>query len=220
MILHSNHKNRETVDLLQLAKDVIKEQKVTLLQKKLDISLSANVEIPTIQANLKSLHMVMQNILSNSIKYTPEKGAVKIRFSIVKDKDILIKISDNGYGIPKAQQDKIFTKFFRADNVRLKSTEGTGLGLYIVKLIIDNYGGRIRFESEEDKGDYSPMACKYGECIQWDGSNLTHGNELNVTGKTRVSMDFRIMLDANYIPSEGGSINTKTLFVKGGYYKI
>jgi len=77
----------------------------------------------------------------------------------------------------------------------------------------------IWVESEEDKGDYAPMDCKYGECIQWDGSNLTHGNELNVTGKTRVSMDFRVMLGSNYIPSEGGSINTKTPFAKGGYYK-
>ena len=50
-----------------------------------------------------------------------------------------------------------------------------------------------------------------------DGSNLTHGNELNITDKTRVSIDFRVMLASNYIPSEGGSINTKTPFTKGGY---
>lgn len=77
----------------------------------------------------------------------------------------------------------------------------------------------IWVESEEDKGDYAPMDCKYGEFIQWDGSNLTHGNKLNVTGKTRVSIDFRVILGSNYIPSEGGSINTKTPFAKGGYYK-
>ncbi len=77
----------------------------------------------------------------------------------------------------------------------------------------------IWVESEEDKGDYAPMECNYGECIQWDGSNLTHGNELNVTGKTRVSVDFRVMTESNYIPNEKGSINTNTLFSKGGYYK-
>ena len=77
----------------------------------------------------------------------------------------------------------------------------------------------IWVESEEDKADYAPMVCKYGECIQWDGSNLTHGNELNATGKTRVSVDFRVMLSANYLPGNGGSINTKTPFTKGGYYK-
>lgn len=77
----------------------------------------------------------------------------------------------------------------------------------------------IWVESEEDKGDFAPMECKYGECIQWDGSNLTHGNELNITGKTRVSIDFRVMTESNYIPNEKGSINTNTIFAKGGYYK-
>ena len=77
----------------------------------------------------------------------------------------------------------------------------------------------IWVESEEDKGDYSPLNCKYGECIQWDGSNLTHGNEVNTTGKSRVSMDFRVMLESNYIPNEHGSINTNTPFMKGHYYR-
>lgn len=144
--------SNETIDIVQLANDIMSEQKISALQKKLDISISTDTEIPKIQSDLKSLRMVMQNLLSNSIKYTPENGKIKISFSIFKSNNILIKISDNGYGIPKPQQDRIFTKFFRADNVRLKSTEGTGLGLYIVKLIIDNYGGRIRFESEENKG--------------------------------------------------------------------
>jgi ectoine hydroxylase-related dioxygenase (phytanoyl-CoA dioxygenase family) len=74
-------------------------------------------------------------------------------------------------------------------------------------------------ESEEDKGDFAPMNCKYGECIQWDGSNLTHGNKLNTTGKARVSVDFRVMLESNYVPNEHGSINTHTAFMKGAYYK-
>jgi hypothetical protein len=77
----------------------------------------------------------------------------------------------------------------------------------------------IWVESEEDKGDYAPMECKYGECIQWDGSNLTHGNEINTTGKTRVSVDFRVIAESNYVPNDKGSINTNTLFAKGGYYK-
>jgi hypothetical protein len=78
----------------------------------------------------------------------------------------------------------------------------------------------IWVESEEDKGDFSPMNCKYGEVIQWDGSNLTHGNKINETGKARVSVDFRVMKYSNYKPSDHGSINTKTKFQIGGYYKI
>jgi hypothetical protein len=77
----------------------------------------------------------------------------------------------------------------------------------------------IWVESEEDKGDFLPMNCNYGEIIQWDGSNLTHGNKINITGKSRVSVDFRVMKYSNYKPSEQGSINTKTKFQIGGYYK-
>lgn len=77
----------------------------------------------------------------------------------------------------------------------------------------------IWVESEEDKGDFFPMNCKYGECIQWDGSNLTHGNKINKTGKTRISIDFRVIKYSNYKPSEHGSINTKTKFQIGEYYK-
>ena len=77
----------------------------------------------------------------------------------------------------------------------------------------------IWVESEENKGDYAPINCNYGELVQWDGSNLTHGNKVNETGKARVSIDFRVMKYSNYKPSEHGSINTKTKFQIGGYYK-
>jgi hypothetical protein len=78
----------------------------------------------------------------------------------------------------------------------------------------------IWVESEEDKGDFSPMNCKYGELIQWDGSNLMHGNKINETEKARISVDFRVIKYSNYKPSEHGSINTKTKFQIGEYYKI
>lgn len=77
----------------------------------------------------------------------------------------------------------------------------------------------IWVESEEDKGDFAPMDCNYGECIQWNGCNLTHGNKINSTGKARISVDFRVIKYSNYVPSEHSSINTKIKFQIGGYYK-
>jgi hypothetical protein len=78
----------------------------------------------------------------------------------------------------------------------------------------------IWVESEEDKEDYAPMNCNYGELIQWDGSNLKHGNKINKTGKSRVSVDFRVIKYSNYKPSEFGSINTNSKFQIGNYYKL
>jgi ectoine hydroxylase-related dioxygenase (phytanoyl-CoA dioxygenase family) len=78
----------------------------------------------------------------------------------------------------------------------------------------------IWVETEEDKKDFYPMDCEYGELIQWDGCNLMHGNKLNTTGQARVSMDFRVIRYKNYIPSQHSSINTKIKFQIGGYYKL
>lgn len=78
----------------------------------------------------------------------------------------------------------------------------------------------IWVETEEDKGDYFPMECKYGEIIKWDGSNLTHGNKINTTGKTRISVDFRVIPYDRYEPSNHGSINMDSKFSIGGYYNL
>lgn len=78
----------------------------------------------------------------------------------------------------------------------------------------------IWVESVEDKGDFTAMNCKYGECVQWDGCNLTHGNKINSTDKARVSVDFRVIRYSKYVPSEAESINTKIKFQIGGYYKL
>lgn len=136
----------ERVDVYALIENIIGEQKAQIEARKLRFSFSHEKSTSFMQADPKHLRMVIQNILSNAVKYTPEKGEIKFSISL-ENKNILMKISDTGYGIPKNQQDKIFTKLFRADNVRDKDTDGTGLGLYIVKSIVDNSGGKIWFES-------------------------------------------------------------------------
>jgi two-component system sensor histidine kinase VicK len=97
--------------------------------------------------------MVFQNLLSNAVKYTPEGGEIRMTLAFDGGKrNVLFEISDTGYGIPKRQQGKIYTKFFRADNVKAKDTEGTGLGLYLAKSIVEHLGGKIWFVSGEDEG--------------------------------------------------------------------
>ena len=115
------------------------KQKNIILKKNID-------EFPIINLDPRLTKIVFENIISNAVKYTLPEGTILL--SIKKtEKDIFIKISDTGCGIPREQQPKVFTKLFRADNVRKIEASGTGLGLYIVKAIIDKSGGKIWFES-------------------------------------------------------------------------
>ncbi len=137
----------EQIDIIQLVQSIIDEQKLQIDAKKLRFSFLHEERTLMMKADPKHLRMVVQNILSNSVKYTPEGGKIELAVSLADKKNILLKISDTGYGIPKNQQNKIFTKLFRADNVRDKDTDGTGLGLYIVKSIVENSGGKVWFKS-------------------------------------------------------------------------
>jgi len=91
------------------------------------------------------------NLLSNAIKYTPQGGRIVI--TIGHDREGLQwSIRDSGIGIPKAGQARLFQKFYRAENGLTVDTEGTGLGLYLVRLIVERFGGTVRCESEEGQG--------------------------------------------------------------------
>lgn len=106
--------------------------------------------LTSMRADAKLLAIIIQNLIANAIKYTKEKDTIVVK--VLKGKEFTISIQDNGYGIPKSQQSKIFSKLFRADNARLIEPEGSGLGLYIVKSIVVATGGKISFVSEENKG--------------------------------------------------------------------
>jgi PAS domain S-box-containing protein len=130
--------------------------------KKLEVKEIYDPKVGSISIDEDLMKIILQNLFTNCIKYTPENGVITV--SILpsgqavqnggnnKEDGILIVIADTGYGIPKTQADKIFTKLFRADNIKAKDTDGTGLGLYIVKSIVDTVGGKIWFSSEENKG--------------------------------------------------------------------
>jgi signal transduction histidine kinase len=107
--------------------------------------------LPKVYADTESIRAVFQNLLENSVKYVAEEGKVEINVKSEPDK-LIVSVSDNGFGIPKSEQDKLFTKFFRASNIIKHDTDSSGLGLYISKHMIEKNGGTIRFESTEDGG--------------------------------------------------------------------
>lgn len=108
----------------------------------------ANLKITTDAPLIKE---AISNLFGNAIKYTPDNGKVSIKVESDAQR-VRINITDTGYGIPQHQQEKIFTKFFRAENVMKKETSGTGLGLYLVHSIVQLLHGSVSFVSKENEG--------------------------------------------------------------------
>jgi len=141
--------------LCEIVDDIAEEMGHTITEKKQKFINSCSTNDPKINADPKLMRVIMQNLISNAIKYSPEGSNISVSMTYNPKNPAStynIKVSDNGYGIPNNQKDKIFTKLFRADNIRAMDTEGTGLGLYIVKSILDEAGGKISFDSIENKG--------------------------------------------------------------------
>ncbi len=130
-----------------------------LVQKFKPFALASNIKLMLFSADhsLKVLadslwiEQVMENFLDNAIKYTKGGGEVIIKI-YQKRKKVFFEVQDSGVGIPKAEQNFIFEKFFRSANSLKKQTEGTGLGLHIAKKIVVKMGGEISFSSKENKG--------------------------------------------------------------------
>jgi signal transduction histidine kinase len=108
-------------------------------------------KLPLIKMDMEKMQIAISNLLDNAVDYTPKKGKIAIELSIENNK-VKFSIADTGVGIPKGQQHRIFSKFFRGENVVKMETDGTGLGTFITKNIIDAHGGEIWFDSKEGKG--------------------------------------------------------------------
>ena len=143
----------EIVDLEEIAKGAISDLRPAIQEKELQLEETYDGDIHEYSGDKKLLFIVLQNLISNAVKYTPEKGSIDVSVGSDSGRGVVhFEVKDTGYGIPKEAQEKMFTKMYRADNVRAKDVPGTGLGLYIVKSIVDGEGGKIWFESEEEKG--------------------------------------------------------------------
>ncbi len=138
---------KEEVDIASILARAIKVAKVNAEAKGVKLSLINNwKEKHPIEGDPFLIQIALSNIISNAIKYNNMDGLVEI--NIDKDKnDLVIKVCDNGVGIPKGEIDKIFTDFFRASNIRKIGVEGSGLGLSVVKQIVERHGGTINVQS-------------------------------------------------------------------------
>ncbi len=142
---------REPVDPVVVANRIRRTFQDEAAEKRVDFKLVVPEDLPPIQGDAGMLEQMLENLVSNALKYTPSEGCVSVSFARA-NQTLRIEVSDTGIGIPRADRARLFDDFFRAENAKAVEAHGTGLGLAIVKGIVDKHGGRIMVESEEGFG--------------------------------------------------------------------
>ena len=150
--------NKHGVSFYDLLNNIISQVKPFAIASNIEIKLNTNKNLPEIFIDSSYLNTIIENFIDNAIRYSStnkaeekKKGLIEIKLE-QKQKNIYFEVKDNGIGIPKEDQKYIFQKFFRSRNASRHQTQGTGLGLYITKSIVEKSGGKIGFASEEGKG--------------------------------------------------------------------
>jgi len=141
----------ESIFLKDLIDKVIEEANIFSKAVNAEISFKSEENLPKIFFDPSQIKMVITNLLDNAVRYIKDKGKIEIKLA-KKGKNLYFEIKDNGVGIPPHDQKYIFQKFFRSQNVLKRQTNGSGLGLYIAKSIIEKADGRIGFKSQEGIG--------------------------------------------------------------------
>lgn len=143
--------NPKPLDLVKNIEENLKGVAPLMQAKSLRLKKSLPTGPLLMNIDPKITNLALENILSNAVKYTPSGGSIKV-LTETQDGQIVISVSDNGCGIPESQQSQIFQKMFRADNVKDSQIEGTGLGLYAARMLLNEAGCKIWFDSKENKG--------------------------------------------------------------------
>lgn len=138
-------------DISDIIKDAIQEISPEANKKSIQIQTKIQKSLPKITIDPKRFREVIQNLLSNAVHYTLSHGRVIIEAGKSED-SIKIAVADTGICIPEKDQNKIFSKFFRSENATKLDSDGSGLGLFIVKSYVEKWGGKVWFESKEEEG--------------------------------------------------------------------
>ncbi|HHE55548.1 MAG TPA: HAMP domain-containing histidine kinase, partial [Caldithrix abyssi] len=135
----------------QLLDEVIAQEGVLAAEKGINLILSVDFDNLKIAIPKEDLEKVFRNLVNNAIRYTPEKGMVKVK-AMNEKSTLIVEVQDTGIGIAAKDLDNIFNEFYRAENAKKMVSTGTGLGLSLVKKIVEEYGGKIEVESKINEG--------------------------------------------------------------------
>lgn len=140
-------------DLVRFLRETIASFEGLAGAKNIKISFDSDLVNLSLCFDPRQLKIVFENLLENAVSYTLSNGSISVGLKAdAHKKEVRVSVKDSGVGIPKTEQDRIFSKFFRGKNVVKLDTEGSGLGLYICRTIIERHGGKIWFESQEGQG--------------------------------------------------------------------
>jgi two-component system phosphate regulon sensor histidine kinase PhoR len=137
-------------DLSSILNEILTEMKYWFEVKKISLSKQITKGV-LVKMDSDRIRQVLENLISNAIKFTPESGEIKIRLK-TKNSQHLLEIEDNGFGIPEDQINKIFDRFYRVSGTETEGISGTGLGLTVVKEIIEAHNWKIMVKSKPEKG--------------------------------------------------------------------
>lgn len=142
---------KENVSLEPIIKNLISRYEPFTVASNVTITLEVHENVPQVVVDARQIEIVIENLIDNAVRYTKGGGEIKIILE-KKDKNLYFEIKDGGVGIPKQDQKFIFQKFFRSENAMRQQPQGSGLGLFISKSIIEKFGGKIGFVSQENMG--------------------------------------------------------------------
>jgi two-component system sensor histidine kinase VicK len=143
--------NMKKFSIYKIVSECVYRMNISAKQKRQVLEFNSDLDIPEIMGDKDRIEQVIVNILSNAIKYTPEKGKISVSLSLEED-NIIVKVADTGIGIPKEDLPRLFERFYRVDKARSRMLGGTGLGLSIARQIVEAHMGKIRIQSEYGQG--------------------------------------------------------------------
>ncbi len=140
----------EHFDPVELTKSVVDSAELHL-PSGIELRVQAAADVPAVSGDPNQLRQVLSNLVDNAIKYSPQGGDVELRLNR-NGQFARIEVADCGLGIPPDEQERIFEKFYRLDPALTRGVNGTGLGLYISKELVERMNGRISVDSEPGRG--------------------------------------------------------------------
>jgi two-component system, OmpR family, phosphate regulon sensor histidine kinase PhoR len=140
-----------TVGLMELIEACAETTLLKASRKDITLEIEVPPKLPAVRGDAGLLRDVLQNLLDNAVQYTPQGGHIRVS-AIARERDAVVTVTDTGIGIPLADQERIFERFYRVDAARSREAGGTGLGLSIAKHIVEAHGGRLSVESTVGEG--------------------------------------------------------------------